>query len=364
MEAIDKLEHAADRSDSSMRKRIRAARAKGVQERDESGAVLILALVFLVIVGALVGSLTGWAGNDLNNTAKFTANRTLQYAASSAVETGIANIRYTPLFATQLPAVLTPPTTTSASPSFCWGSSATAPSALQIDNINMSVWCSTAYTPTSSATRVVTLSACPLTGTTTGTSCAASPTLQAVVTFDDYPSGSNPPIPDECVAYCGSSMTVNGWKWAAGVTLATPTTTTTTVPPTTTTTTTTAPTNGVTVTPLGTASNSYSGTDQLTFTNSSSITALTVTIRVAQTTGVSYANAWNSFPGNLTQSETTSGGYIVYSYVQNSTPTPAQTNGQITAQWAGNGTARVTSGDLWSVTSTSGGVTSTLSGTF
>jgi hypothetical protein len=39
-------------------------------------------------------------------------------------------------------------------------------------------------------------------------------------------------------------------------------------------------------------------------------------------------------------------------------------NGQLGAQWGGAGSPRVTSDDTWTVVSTSGGVTSTLSGTF
>jgi hypothetical protein len=211
MEDLSTIERAVDPTDASLRRPRWATRATTADGRGESGAVLILALVFLVIVGSLVGSLSTWATNDLNNTQKFATSRTLQYATSSAMETAIGNIRYSPLFASQMPAVMTPPTTTSTSPSFCWGSS--APSTLSIDSVNVEVWCSTAYTPTSAATRAVTLSACPVTPTMTGPSCAANPTLQAVVTFGDYPAGSNPPITYECIAYCGSSMTVNSWNW-------------------------------------------------------------------------------------------------------------------------------------------------------
>jgi hypothetical protein len=39
-------------------------------------------------------------------------------------------------------------------------------------------------------------------------------------------------------------------------------------------------------------------------------------------------------------------------------------NGYFTAQYSGGGQPHYTSGDTWSVVSTSGGVTSTLNGTF
>ena len=165
--------------------------------RDEAGAVLVLALLFLVVVGAVVGSLATWATNDLNNTAKFTSARTLQYAFNGATEVAVQNIRYTPLLAT-----------TSPGPGSCWAGS----SSVQIDNQNIDVWCSTVYNPTSPSTRVVTLYACLHGGT--AAACVANPTLEAVVTFDDYPTGTNPPNPAACVVYCGTSMTVNSWVWS------------------------------------------------------------------------------------------------------------------------------------------------------
>jgi hypothetical protein len=166
--------------------------------RDEAGAVLVLALLFLAAVGGIVGSLASWATNDLNNTAKFTSARTLQYAFNGATEVAIQNIRYTPLLAT----------TAQGTPGSCWGTS----SSLQIDNRNIDVWCSTVWRPTSASTRVVTLDACPHGGT--ASACVANPSLEAVVTFDDYPTGSSPPNPAACVAYCGTSMTVNSWVWS------------------------------------------------------------------------------------------------------------------------------------------------------
>ena len=165
---------------------------------DEAGAVIILALIFLVAVGAVVGSLASWATNDLNNTTKFTTARTLQYAVNGATEVAIQNIRYTPLLAT----------TAQGTPGSCWGSS----SGVQIDNQNIDVWCSTAFNPASANTRVVTFDAC-LHGAT-ASACIANPLLEAVVAFDDYPTGHSTPNSAACVAYCGTSMTVNSWVWA------------------------------------------------------------------------------------------------------------------------------------------------------
>ncbi len=171
---------------------------------DEAGAVLVLALVFLLIVGGVVGVLANWTTNDLNNTAKFTAARSLQSAANSATQVAIQSIRYTPL--------LSPGQTLNASPpSPCWTNGPGLPS---IDGQSMDVWCSTAWNPTSSNTRIVTFSTC-LSSVASAAACAAQPLLQAVVTFDDYPAGIvSSPTSAQCVVYCGTGMTVNSWTWS------------------------------------------------------------------------------------------------------------------------------------------------------
>jgi prepilin-type N-terminal cleavage/methylation domain-containing protein len=146
-----------------------------------------------------------------------------------------------------------------------------------------------------------------------------------------------------------------------------PTTTTTTAPPPTTTTTTTPVSNGVTASPSVNSYGGYGGQDILTLSNSKSITSLTITINVAQTTGVTANGGYTSFPGGAgTQTFSTGNGYITSTYVLNSGQTiPAgYSNGQVAAQYAGTGSSRVTTGDTWSVVSTSGGVTSILNGHF
>src|SRR5271165_5564156 len=72
-----------------------ACRAR--QQRDESGAVLVLALIFMVAVGLIVGGLASWTSNDLKNALNFQSARNAQYALSSASQLAIQNIRYTPL---------------------------------------------------------------------------------------------------------------------------------------------------------------------------------------------------------------------------------------------------------------------------
>jgi len=151
----------------------------------------------------------------------------------------------------------------------------------------------------------------------------------------------------------------------AGSTAAT--TTTTTSPPTTTTTTTAPPTsNGVTATPTSDNYNNHGGQERITVTNSSSITAMTISISVAKTTGVTHKSQSNSFPGgDLTQSSRTSGGVIGYTFVLKSRKSiPAGSSGIVYAQFNGTGSVHAMSGDTWRVTSTANGITTTLTGTF
>jgi hypothetical protein len=179
--------------------------------RDETGAVLILALVLLLVVTAIVGGLIGWVGNDLNNATHFASDRQTQEAATSVTDTAIQNIRYAPLWTQTLNA---------SPPAACWGSGGVS----ELSNPGepeFSVWCSTAWNPSSSATRVVTFSACPVDPNESGESdavmaqnCAAQPYLQAVVTFDDYPAGLSAPTTGECYVYCGTTMTVDSWVWS------------------------------------------------------------------------------------------------------------------------------------------------------
>jgi hypothetical protein len=146
-----------------------------------------------------------------------------------------------------------------------------------------------------------------------------------------------------------------------------PPTTTTTVPPTTTTTTTVPVSNGVTAAPAADNYNNYGGQERLALNNTSSITAMTATITVAQTLGITYASQANSYPGGaVTQSSTNPNGSIVYTFVLGAGQTIASgyQNGVLYAQFNGTGGAHNLAGDSWSVTTTSGGVTTTLTGVF
>jgi len=191
--------------------------------RDESGATLVLALLFLVVIGLIVGGLASWTSNDLSNSLRFQQDRSAQYALSSTTQVAIQNIRYAPLLGSKQ-------TLNASPPSYCWGPTPAAGtgtvSELTVLNYQVAVWCSTVWTPTSASTRVVTVSACltsvvptPVSGSSLASvqaaalQCAGSPGLQTLVTFDDY-STANPSVnPGVCIpppnGTCGQGMTVN-----------------------------------------------------------------------------------------------------------------------------------------------------------
>jgi hypothetical protein len=152
----------------------------------ESGATLILALIFIVVISVIVASLTTWVSNDLNNTGKFDAALQFESTANSGVEVALQNVRFN--FATQ--------TLNAVPPQPCW---TTSPSVSQVtfNSQTVSVWCTTSWSPVSANTRLVTLYVCRsnFVGTPTlaamnvaSTACAVNPLLQSVIAFDDYPN--------------------------------------------------------------------------------------------------------------------------------------------------------------------------------
>lgn len=182
----------------------RRARPDARTAHGERGSVLVFALVYLCAVGVAMFALMGFVANGIGNVSKFATTREEQLAASSTAELAIQNIRYTPMLSN---------TQNASPPSYCWGSGPSS-GVSNIDGYAMTAWCSTLWDPTSAATRIVTISVCQ--GTVSATSCANSPYLQAVVTYDDYPPGGAAPVQGPCTdwGWCGEGLTVDSWTWA------------------------------------------------------------------------------------------------------------------------------------------------------
>ncbi len=196
----------------------RAARVR--RRDDETGALLILALIFITVISVIGASLTYWATNNLNNTSKFGSALSLESASNSAAQLALQDIRYN----------FTPTTLNASPPQPCWIPQLPAAPVSQaaFNGENVAVWCSTRWNPLSPATRVVTMSACLESvfpnGTTAAvinlaaTACALNPFLHAVVQFDDFPStisASNcSPLGNTT---CGTTFTILSWDFGATI---------------------------------------------------------------------------------------------------------------------------------------------------
>lgn len=183
--------------------------------RDQRGAVLILALIYIVAVSVVVGALAYWATNDLNNSTVFLSASQQSYAANAATEAAVQAIGQNPEPSHPTSAYdgVNPLTGTGypSSPGICWGSSSS--STLTIKGVSLSVWCSTVENLTNSSgpdgTRVVTFYTCL--STASASQCQQAPLITAVVSFDDYPG---PKLTTQCNLVpeaCGQSATVVSW---------------------------------------------------------------------------------------------------------------------------------------------------------
>ncbi len=139
----------------------------------------------------------------------------------------------------------------------------------------------------------------------------------------------------------------------------TPTTTSSTPTPTATTSG-----NGVTASGVVASSSPYFGEEDLKFSNTSTITAMTITITVQKTAGITYSGSYATFGGG-TLTHVDNGSTVTYTFTLNSGQTiPPSSNLLAAAQFSGTGTTHSTTGDLWSITTTTSGGTNTLSGHF
>ena len=178
---------------------------------NEAGAVLILALVFLVAVSLIVLGILSWLGTSLSATTTFRSERSLEGAATNGVNLAI---QYTRTNFVSQSVNVSPPV------ACMWTGTNGTGSALQPQpdpnsGISIDVWCSMAWASSSTSTRVVTYSACL--SSVSAAACANAPLLQAVATFDDYAVGivvpAPTPVPCSDTGLCGQTMTQNSWQW-------------------------------------------------------------------------------------------------------------------------------------------------------
>ena len=74
---------------------LKAALSQKRSDANDTGASLILALVFLIVAALTLTALVTFAGTGLLDTAGYTSQRGRQYGASGAIEIAIQGVRYT-----------------------------------------------------------------------------------------------------------------------------------------------------------------------------------------------------------------------------------------------------------------------------
>src|SRR5262245_19711200 len=125
-------------------------------------------------------------------------------------------------------------------------------------------------------------------------------------------------------------------------------------------------TGGVTVTPVINSSGPWFSEEALRLDSpGAAITALSVTITVQRTTGVGFNGQYNTVGGQILQSNTVAATTITYQFTLAAGQTLGTgTNRLFAAQMTGSGTVHPTSGDTYTVTYTTGGVSFTQTGHF
>jgi len=124
-------------------------------------------------------------------------------------------------------------------------------------------------------------------------------------------------------------------------------------------------TGGVTVTKAIAANSPWYNELQVKLANTAPITAMTITVTVARTTGVNYSGMYNTVGGQVTQANASTASQVTYTWTLGSgQQLGAATGRTFAAQFGGNGAVHPVSGDSYVVTYTTGGVSRTQSGGF
>ena len=184
-------------------------RSPFIVPRDQRGASLILAMIFMSVVSLITLAMAAWATTGLHSTLSFTAAQSTVSTANSTAEVALAEVR-TSFYSTTLWAQ--PPVS-------CWPGG--TPASLQpLNNQSMNAFCFTRWPVGGSSTRrQVTIYVCPT--TFSAAQCGLTPYLQVIVTFNDRPASGgfatcNPESttsPSQWTT-CGTFMTINSWVFA------------------------------------------------------------------------------------------------------------------------------------------------------
>jgi hypothetical protein len=126
-----------------------------------------------------------------------------------------------------------------------------------------------------------------------------------------------------------------------------------------------AGTGGVTATAVINSNSAFFDDQEIKLSNTAAITALSLTIIVQNTGGITFNGQFNTVGTQITQSHSSTATAITYQYALAVGQTlSVGTNWVFDAQMSGNGTLHSTTGDTFTVTYTTGGQTFTQTGHF
>jgi endoglucanase len=121
---------------------------------------------------------------------------------------------------------------------------------------------------------------------------------------------------------------------------------------------------GVTLATVINSNSPWFDDEGVKLTNTGAITALSITINVQNTGGMSFNGEYNTVGGQITQSHSSTATVITYQFGLSAGQTLNPGSYLFDAQMSANGTAHPTSGDTFTVTYTTGGQTFTQTGHF
>ena len=158
--------------------------------RSETGAILVLALIFLVTVGVVVAALVTLAGTNLVNTTNLQNQRSLEFSADAAVDGAIQTLRgQSPTSSVTCPTPLGAP--------------------VSVNGVALAVECTMAIPPGSYG-RIVEFDACAQ--GLSFSQCQSAAVVRANVTYDDLSSSS-------CIGIGNPSGCTYGSTWGTGLTV-------------------------------------------------------------------------------------------------------------------------------------------------
>lgn len=166
------------------------------QGSDESGASLIIALVFVIATALIILALVQLTGNSLLNASNLQTDRSTNYAADGVIDGAIQTLRFD---------------ADSATTSACQDTTAEFAPSAGIDGQILSAYCTNvgiAGTQSQNPPRFVTLDACPpIPSGQTLSWCVNNNVLEALVEIVDQHCTT----PTNCTASVGYSITVQSW---------------------------------------------------------------------------------------------------------------------------------------------------------